>query len=144
MAAITQNMNIDPKTRRYLNKMNKAMSGDMIITIDTANVTPAPTSEAWSYTVIFRITDALGKTHDWYSGNFTAGIADDSSAGTASIDDATPAVVNGTGKVVVSGDAEAWLDTEVATLSISPTGSGSSIMGNTIAQKQWTATFTAV
>ena len=83
MAAITQNMNIDPKTRRYLNKMNKAMSGDMIITIDTANVTPAPTSEAWSYTVIFRITDALGKTHDWYSGNFTAGIADDSSAGTA-------------------------------------------------------------
>lgn len=136
-------MNVDPKTRRQLVQMQKAMSGDMIITIDTAVVTPAPTAAVWSYTVVFRITDAIGKTHDWYSADFTAGIADDSTAGTAAIDDATPAVVNGEGTVVVSGDAAAWLDTEVATLSLSPTGSGTDIMGNTIAQKQWTVTFTA-
>lgn len=140
---MSQNMNVDPKTRRQLVQMQKAMSGDMIITIDTAVVTPEPTAAAWSYTVVFRITDALGKTHDWYSADFTAGIADDSTAGTASIDDATPAVVNGQGTVVVSGDAADWLDTEVATLSLSPTGSGTDIMGSTIAQKQWTATFTA-
>lgn len=142
MGLMSQNMNVDPKTRRQLVQMQKAMSGDMIITIDTANVTPAPTAAAWSYTVKFRITDAVGKTHDWYSANFTAAIADDSSAGTASIDDATPAVTNGYGSVTVSGDAAAWLNTEVATLSLSPTGSGSSIMGNTITQAQWTATFT--
>lgn len=144
MGIITQNMNVDPKTRRQLARTQEAMSGDMIVTIDTDNVTPVPTDAAWSYTVVFRVTNANGQTHDWYSADFTASIADDSNAGTASIDDDTPSVTNGQGKVVVSGDAAAWLDTEVVTLSISPTAGGTSIMGNTISQKQWTATFTAV
>lgn len=142
MGAITQNMNVDPKTRRQLAQMQKAMSGDIIVTIDTANTTPAPTSAAWEQYVNFRITDSAGVTHDWYSGNFTAGIGDDSNAGTAEIDDATPAVVNGHGRVKVSGDAAAWLNSEVVTLSLSPSGSGSTLCGYTVAQAQWTATFT--
>lgn len=130
--------NLDPKTRRALEARDAAMSGDMIIDILTAVVTPAPTAAAWTYTVKFRIVDSSGKVHDWFSGDIAAAASDDSSAGTASVSDATPAVSKGYGEVDIEGDAETWADTEVATLTLN-----GSIMGKTLADKTWTATFTA-
>ena len=93
----------------------------VLVQVDRANVTPAPTSAAWSYVVPFSL---VGENTGYvipYTGTIGAGIADTSSAGTASIDDATPAVVMGRGTVTVSGDAQAWLNTETATLTLTYT-----------------------
>jgi hypothetical protein len=82
--------------------------------------------------------DTAGNVHNWYNGDIVAAAADTSAAGTAAVDDTSPAVTNGVGTVVLSGDAAAWLDTETATCTLNGT-----VLGVTLANKVFTVTFTA-
>lgn len=109
-----------PKLRALWEAQAKFNAGDVVVVIDTANVAPAPTAAVWSYTVSFGLQTAAGEEIP-YTGNIVAGAANTSTAGTAAVDDASPAVVLGKGSVVFSGDAAAWLDTETATLTLTYT-----------------------
>jgi hypothetical protein len=139
MASIDKETGIQPAVRKKLSNMAKAMSGDITIEILTANVTPVPTAEAWSYPVQFQLIDSAGVIHGWANQDLGAAASDDSTAGAASVSDATPAVVDGIGTVNLIGDEAAWLDTEVATLTMSGT-----VLGVTLTEKTFTVTFTAV
>jgi hypothetical protein len=86
-----------------------------------ANVTPAPTAAAWSYTVPFEIRSSTTGNVLPCNGNVAATVGDTSNAGTAAVSTATPTVTMGRGSVVLSGDAADWLDTETATLTITYT-----------------------
>lgn len=93
----------------------------VLVVVDRPNVTPAPTSAVWSYIVPFRLVGENSGLTIPYTGVIGAGAADTSSAGTAAVDDASPAVVMGKGTVTFSGDAAAWLNTETATLTLTYT-----------------------
>jgi hypothetical protein len=138
MSAIDTKVNVGIEERREFSIRDAAMSGDIAINILTSDVAPEPTSDAWSYTVKFEIVDSSGRVHDWFSGDIAAAAADTSVAGTASVSDATPAVVNGVGSVDLEGDAADWLDTEEATCTLNGT-----ILGVTLGDKVFTVTFTA-
>ena len=109
---------LNPQLRYLWNSQAKFNADDVTIVIDRADVTPAPTAAAWSYVVPFKMKTAAGEIIP-FTGNVVAAAADTSSAGTASVDDTSPAVVMGVGEVTLSGDAAAWLDTETATATIS-------------------------
>jgi hypothetical protein len=138
MSAYERDNGIPPVIREALSVQGAAMSGDIAVNILTADVTPAPTAEAWSYEVSFELVDTAGRRHSWFNGDIAAAAADTSTAGTASVSDATPAVVNGVGTVTLSGDAEAWLDTETATLTLDGT-----VLGVTLTDAEFVVTFTA-
>ena len=129
---------IAPAVREALSNQAAAMSGDILVNILTVNVTPEPTSAVWAYDVEFELVDSLGRRHEWYNGNIVAAASDDSSAGTAAVDDASPAMVDGLGTVELSGAAQAWLDTEVATLTLNGT-----VLGKVMSDATFTVTFTA-
>jgi len=93
----------------------------VLVVVDRANVTPAPTAAAWSYVVPFSLVGENSGYVIPFTGVIGAGVSDTSSAGTATIDDATPSVVMGRGKVTVSGDAAAWLNSEAATVTLTYT-----------------------
>ena len=129
---------LSPQLRECLNQIAAGLSGDMKFNVLTADVTPAPTSAAWNYIIKFEITDSNGNRLEFFDGDVTATVGDTSTAGTASVDDATPAMINGLGTVVLSGDAQDWLDTETATVEFSKT-----LNGNTVTAATFTVTFTA-
>lgn len=120
--------NITPNEQMDL--MSQAMSGDMVISIDPETVDRVATAAAWTRTVIVRVTNAAGQVHAWLNDAYatSAAIADDSTAGTASIPSTTLTVVNGIASVVVSGTAAAWIANETNTLTIS----NLTIMGYTV------------
>jgi hypothetical protein len=95
-------------------------------------------SSAWDYTIKFEIVNSGGSRHVWFDGDVTAGASDTSVAGTASVDDTSPSIVDGVGTVVLSGDAQNWLDTETATMTLSHT-----LNGNTVTADTFVVTFTA-
>lgn len=128
-----------PDLKDYLAGLAEGFGDSVSVVIKRANVTPAPTAAAWSYVVPFELIGTVSGKVIPFTGNIAAGIADTSSAGTASIDDATPAVVDGRGSVTVSGDAAAWLDTETATLTLTYT----LIRGSSTATDTFIVTFTA-
>lgn len=129
---------ISPKVRDMLFKtQGKHNAGDFVIVVKPSNVTPEPTAAAWSYTVPFEIQTAAGELVNW-TGDIAAAAGDTSTAGTASVSDATPAVVNGKGSVVLSGDEADWLDTETATLTLSLTDEWGDSLSDT-----FVVTFTA-
>lgn len=113
-------MGIQPGLREMLFAQAKFNAEDIAVTVERANVTPAPTSKAWSYVVPFTLKTSDGEVIP-YTGNIAAAATNTSSAGTASVNDATPAVVMGYGSVTLSGDAKAWLNTETATLTLTYT-----------------------
>lgn len=122
MPRTLQNMSGLSRREQELWKAQGDFNADsVVVVVERANVTPAPTSAAWSYTVPFTLRGEVSGYVIPYNGTIGAGIADDSTAGTASIDDATPTVTMGRGQVVVSGDAAAWLNTETATLTLTYT-----------------------
>jgi hypothetical protein len=127
-----------PQLREYLDGLSTLVVGQGLkFTILTADVAPAPTAAIWSYTVKFEIQDASGNGMEAFDGDVTAAAADTSTAGTASVDDTSPAVVNGVGTVVLSGDAADWLNTETATCTLTHT-----LNGNTVTSDVFTVTFT--
>jgi len=111
---------VQPQVRDFLEAQAKFNAEDIAIEVEIANVTPEPTAAVWSYTVPFTMKTAAGEIIP-YTGNIVAAASDDSAAGTAAVDDATPAMVMGKGTVTLSGDEAAWLDTEVATLTLTYT-----------------------
>jgi len=106
--------------REYLSVMEKALAGDIVMVIDPETVAPVPTSAAWTRNVLVSIQTASGEVHDWLNKAYatTASIGDTSTAGTASIAATTLTIVDGEAVIVVSGDAEDWLNTETDTLTI--------------------------
>jgi len=103
-----------------LGQVIKAISGDIVMSVTPATVTPVPTAAAWTRTVSVKITDAAGNVHKWLTADYatTSSIANTSSAGTASIAATTLSIVDGVADIVVSGDAESWLNSETDTLTI--------------------------
>lgn len=107
--------------RTYMDAMGDLLADDVSVVCMPANVTPAPTSAAWSYVVPFEIRSERTGTVLPINGTIGAGAGDTSTAGTASVSSATPKVYMGRGSVTLSGDAAAWLNTETATLTITYT-----------------------
>jgi hypothetical protein len=118
----------------------KAMCGDLVFVVSPATVAPAPTSDAWTRTVSVQLETASGDLHTWFNKAITSGvsIADTSTAGTATIPSTTLTFVNGRATVVVSGDAQDWLNTETDTLTVA----AATILGYTVASKTSVETFT--
>ena len=132
---------IQPAVKDEFEIIAKAMAGDIVMSVTPATVTPVPTSAAWTRNVVVSIESAAGEVHQWLNGTYTTtlSIADTSTAGTASIASTTLTIVNGQATVVVSGDAQDWLDTETDTLTVAQ----ATILGYTIATKTSVETFTA-
>ena len=134
------NMGLAPQLRTELHKIALGMSGDLTFVVYPATVAPSPTSAAWTRTVRIQLEDQYGRVHNWFNKAITTGvsIADTSTAGTASIPSTTLTFVRGVATVVVSGDAEDWLNTETDTLTVAE----ATIMGYTVAAKTSVETFT--
>jgi len=118
--SIKKKQGVKPQLREYLSVMEKALAGDIVMVIDPETVAPVPTSAAWTRNVLVSIQTASGEVHDWLNKAYatTASIGDTSTAGTASIAATTLTIVDGEAVIVVSGDAEDWLNTETDTLTI--------------------------
>jgi hypothetical protein len=123
-----------------VDQQSKAMSGDLVFVVTPATKAPAPTSAAWTLAVEISLQSADGQIHSWFSKTVSTGcsIADTSTAGTASIPDTNLVFQNGVASKVISGDAQAWLNAETATLTIAQL----SLLGFTVAQKTCVITFT--
>ena len=111
MGNILTRLGIQPAVRKALSVRDKAMSGDIVMSISPTTVNRAPTAVAFTRNVQISIETAAGLVHDWLNDTFTttASIGDTSSAGTASIDSTTLTIVNGQAIIDVDGDAAAWL-----------------------------------
>jgi hypothetical protein len=111
---------IQPELRKYLASIESALAGDIVMVIEPETVAPTPTSEAWTRNVKISIQNTAGAVHGWLNAAYTTtlSIADTSTAGTASIVSTTLTIVDGEAVVVVSGDAQDWLDTETDTLTV--------------------------
>ena len=131
---------IQPAVKDELKIRDKASAGDILFVVDPATVTPVPLSTAWTRTVTVTLETAAGEIHEWFNKAITTGvsIADTSTAGTATIPATTLTFANGKATVVVSGDAEDWLNTETDTLTVAQ----ATILGYTIAAKTSVETFT--
>lgn len=128
-----------PELRKILDAQADFNADNVVVVVDRANVTPAPTSAIWSYVVPFHLEGGTSGEIIPFTGTIGAGVADTSSAGTAAVSSATPSVVNGVGSVTISGDAAAWLDTETATLTLTYTKTRTGTVTDT-----FVVTFTAV
>lgn len=124
-----------------INLLGSAMSGELTMVISPETVAPAPTAAAWTRDVIVSIVNDAGEVQQWLNQTYatTVSIANDSVAGTASIASTTLTLVNGVATITVSGDAEAWLDTETDTLTIG----NITVMGYTVTGGTSVETFTA-
>ena len=132
---------IQPAVKDELKIRDKALAGDIVMVIDPETVAPVPTSSAWTRNVKISIQSAAGEVHEWLNQSYTTtlSIADTSTAGTASITSTTLTLVNGEATVVVSGDAQDWLDTETDTLTVA----NITVMGYTVTGGTSVETFTA-
>lgn len=120
-----------------INLIAAGMSGDMTMVIAPEAVNRVATAEAWSRNVDISIVDGNGEVHSWLNGDYATSlaIADTSTAGTASIASTTLALKDGKARVVVSGDAAAWLANETDTLTVSDlTVMGYTVTGGTSVQ----------
>lgn len=113
---------IPPKQRDYDKGMSKMVSNDdVVVVIERANVTPAPTTKAWSFVVPFHLETAAGETVP-FNGTIAATAAETTSGGgTADPTDATPDVVNGRGVVTFAGTEATWANADTATLTLTHT-----------------------
>lgn len=127
--------------RDAIDQRDKALSGDILWVLTPSTVAPAPTAAAWTRDVVVELQSADGELHSWFNDAITTGvsIADDSTAGTATIASTTLTIVNGRAVVTVTGDEAAWLDTETDTLTVAQ----ATILGYTVAAKTSVETFTA-
>ena len=123
-----------------LTLLEKAMSGDMVVVIDPETLVSDPVSAAWTRNVKISVESAAGEVHSWLNKAETTilSIGNTSSAGTASIVSTTLTLVNGQAVIVVSGDAQAWLNTETDTLTVADL----TIMGYTVTGGTSVETFT--
>ena len=120
--------------------LGTGMSGELTMVISPETVTPVPTSAIWTRNVIISVVNDAGDVQQWLNQAYatTASIADTSTAGTATIASTTLTLVNGMATIVVSGDAEDWLNTETDTLTIG----NITVMGYTVTGGTSVETFT--
>lgn len=123
-----------------LNLIESAMSGELTMVISPETVAPEPTAAAWTRDVTISIVNDAGEVQQWLNQAYaaTASIADDSTDGEATIASTILTLVNGVATITVSGDAEAWLDSETDTLTIA----NITIMGYTVTGGTSVETFT--
>ena len=116
------------------------MSGDLLFSISPATKSATHRSTAWTRTVTISLMDAAGDVHTWLNKAIANGvaIADNSSAGTATIPSTTLTFVNGVATVVISGDAQTWAANETDTLTIA----NATVMGYTVTGGTSVETFT--
>jgi len=113
---------IPPKQREYDEAMSKMVSNDdVVVVVERANITPAPTDAVWSYVVPFHLETTAGETVP-FNGTIAATASESTSgSGTADPTDATPAVVNGRGTVTFAGTKATWANGDTATLTLTHT-----------------------
>lgn len=121
MANLEKFLGQNPEMRDYIDAIGDLLADDVAVVVLPANPTPAPTISAWSYTVPFEIRSARTGSVLPINGTIGAAAGDTSSAGTASVSSATPAVRMGRGTVNLLGDAQAWLAADTATLTLTYT-----------------------
>jgi len=117
-----------------LETQGSGLAGDIILDISPSVAVRPPTSNAFNRTVVLTLKNANGKVHRWANQTFTGviSVGDTSTAGTASVASADVTFVEGVAKVVLSGDAQDWLDTETNTLTVANlTITGYTITGGT-------------
>ena len=121
---------------------DKALSGDLVITVTPDDPAPEPTASAWAQNVTVRLLTAAGELHDWCNMTIAnGGTAGDTSAlGTAALTSRDVVFVNGVAVLELTGSAHDWLDTETATCAVDL---GTNVLGYTIAAVTGTVTFTA-
>ena len=131
---------IPPKQREYDTGMSKMVSNDdVVVVIERADVTTAPTDDAWSYVVPFHLETTAGETVP-FNGTIAATAAESTLGdGQADPTDATPSVVNGRGTVTFAGTAATWAAGNTATLTLTH----SNLRGESDTDT-FTVTFTAV
>lgn len=103
-----------------INLIQKAMSGDLVMTVSPATLVSVPITGAWTRKVTVKVATAAGETHTWLNKAYatTASIADTSSLGTATIASTTLTLINGMATITVTGSAHAWANAETDTLTI--------------------------
>lgn len=119
----------------------EALNGDILFVVTPAAVVVVPTASAWTRDVDVEVQNADGEVHTWFNESIGSGVSvgDTSVAGTASIVSTTLVFVKGRLRLVVSGDAQAWLNAETDTLTVEEyTG----FAGQTMAEKTSVETFT--
>lgn len=115
--------------------LKNALTGDLIMRVITADQSRVEGTGPFTYTVQFELVDSNGTRHDWFSGDASATAGDTSALGTASVNDATPAMVDGVGTVTLTLSAHAWVAAEVATVEF-----GGTINGYTVTTDTFTVT----
>jgi hypothetical protein len=120
---------------------DEAANGDILWVVTPAALTPVPQSTAWTRTVDIQAQNAAGEIHTWLNVAIASGVSvgDTSTAGTASIVSTTLTIVNGKAEVVVSGDAQDWLNAETDTLTVTEyTGFSGGTMAVKTSVETWT------
>jgi hypothetical protein len=112
---------LPPRMKEIVSAQAELFSDRTTVVIDRANVTPAPTAAAWTYTVPFRLVGETSGLVLPYTGTIAATVADTSTSGTATVSSASPTITMGSGTVNILGDAQAWLNAETATLTLTYT-----------------------
>ena len=127
-----------PMQRDYDLGMSKMVSqDDVTVVVDAANITPAPVTGTWTYDIRFHLETAAGEMVP-YNGTIAATAAESTSGGgQADPVDATPAVVDGLGKVTFAGTSGTWANNDTATLTLTHTN----LRGGTDTDT-WIVTFT--
>jgi len=120
--------------------MAKALAGDLVFVVSPATYVRTPITGAWTRTVRVELQTAAGELHTWFNKAITSGfsVGDTSSAGTATIPSTTATYADGVATVVVTGSANAWLNAETDTLTVT----AATILGYTVASKTSVETFT--
>ena len=126
----------------------KALGGDISIVLSQATAAPTAAecaANAQVYAIGIALKTAAGEIHSWYNGKIKLAIADDDSAGTASIDPEAGEIsmVNGEATVVVTMSKSAWTATKAATLTVSKPTSAKAPILETVADKTFVATVAA-
>jgi hypothetical protein len=137
--AVKNMIGVAPELRRYLEIKDKALAGDIVMSITPATVTPAPTSAAWTRNVLIKFTTAAGEVHEWLNDTFANTLAiGDTATPNATIASTTLTIVNGVAAVVVTGAAGTWANGETDTLTVS----NCTVLGVTVTGGTSVETFT--
>lgn len=131
---------VAPELRSEIYLRDKAMSGDLVFVATPATKSTAHLHTSWTRSVVVELQTAAGEVHTWFNKAITTGvsIADDSTAGTATIGSTTLTFTNGRASVTVTGSAHDWLAGDTNTLTVAQ----ATILGYTVAAKTSVETFT--
>jgi len=115
---ISEMPGIQPELRTYLNSMEDALNGDVVMDISPAAVGSGTTVE--SRTVTVTIQNAAGETLEWVNSAFTTTVSKTDVTdgdGSSTIDSTTLTLVKGVGSVVVTY-ADTWAADDTQTVTI--------------------------